>query len=190
MRKYTAAHIRPVENRGRDIAPFLDVLAEIMPLGYEAVCKIHTKKSNHLNGGRGWKQEDGENWRAQLFGQLLGSRKVVQEIIAVFRDDPAVGIIGPGRDVVKYESAVGANESLVRDIQSRLQVAQTNDFEFFAGSMFWFRPEALMPILALNLTIDAFPLETGQIDGTLAHALERLFNLSASKLKYKVCTTK
>lgn len=190
IQKYPSVHIRPVENRGRDIGPFLTLLAEIMPRNYEAVCKIHTKKSDHLNKGRGWKPENGDNWRSQLFTQLLGSRETVQEIITAFRCDATIGILGPKRDVMHYKDALGKNEALVSELQRRLHVPQTGDFEFFAGSMFWFRPEALMPILALNLTIDDFPMETGQIDGTLAHALERLFNLSASKLNYKVCTTK
>ena len=187
LEKYPTVHIRPVENRGRDIAPFLKVLAEIMPRGYRAVCKIHTKKSDHLKNGDGWRPEHGDDWRGQLFKELLGSKKAVQEILAAFRKDPTLGMIGAHRDLMHFKRAVGENQALVRELQSRLHLPQSNDFLFFAGSMFWFRPESLVPILELNLANEDFPMEAGQVDGTLAHAVERVVSLSAAKLNYKVC---
>lgn len=45
--------------------------------------------------------------------------------------------------------------------------------EFPSGSMFWARSEAIQLILNLNLDFDDFPQEDAQIDGTLAHAIER-----------------
>ena len=42
------------------------------------------------------------------------------------------------------------------------------------GTMFWYRPEALKPLFDLNLTEQDFPEEPLPVDGTIAHAIERL----------------
>ena len=57
--------------------------------------------------------------------------------------------------------------------------------EFPAGSMFWFRPQAVAPLLKRRLTFDDFPAESGQIDGTIAHAIERLFLYMAEAQGFK-----
>ncbi len=55
--------------------------------------------------------------------------------------------------------------------------------------MFWLRPAALRPLLDANLDITDFDAESGQHDGTLAHAVERMFALSARAAGMRVVGT-
>src|SRR6185503_4520678 len=63
---FPQAQVYRCENRGRDIAPFLAVFSAISNLGYRYICKIHTKRSQHITSGSQW-QED-------MLDKLLGSQ--------------------------------------------------------------------------------------------------------------------
>jgi lipopolysaccharide biosynthesis protein len=85
---------------------------------------------------------------------------------------------------------MGGNQELIDSLAAKLGLDYAGDyFTFIAGSMFWFKPSAIAPILNLNLGVGDFPQELGQIDGTLAHALERLIGLVASKYDYQILQT-
>jgi lipopolysaccharide biosynthesis protein len=57
--------------------------------------------------------------------------------------------------------------------------------DFFGGTMFWVRPEALKPLRDLRLAAD-MPYEGGLIDGDLPHALERVLPTSVLVAGYKL----
>ena len=68
-----------------------------------------------------------------------------------------------------------ACEALAEQLGISLDAQRYIDFP--AGSMFWARVDALRPLYGLNLPLSAFPPERGQVDGTLQHAVERLFGV-------------
>ena len=75
-------------------------------------------------------------------------------------------------------------EKLTRIIDSKKKEGNF-DWDFPAGSMFWFRPTALQTLENLQLNEDDFEPEQNQLDGTLAHSLERLFTVMAEQEGFK-----
>ncbi len=161
-----------VENRGRDILPFLNILPRVAKDGHHTLLKVHTKKSLH--------RDDGTLWRRDLFDQLLTDKAVLESTIHLDAN-PRIGILGPAGHIVPMSYYWGANSERVQELSARLGVDRPtcNGLNFVAGSMFFARVKALYPILNLALPENEFEPETGQVDGTLAHAIERLFSVSA-----------
>jgi lipopolysaccharide biosynthesis protein len=71
------------------------------------------------------------------------------------------------------------NHSAMRRILSRRDIdVPTEDYQFFAGTMFWVRRDALRLAEALALSEQDFPAEPAPGNGTTSHAMERLLGVS------------
>jgi lipopolysaccharide biosynthesis protein len=160
--------LKEVENHGRDILPFLKMLPQIFADGNELILKIHTKKSNHLNRK--------DLWRNDLFNKLIGVG-AINKAINIFEKNNAIGIIGPANHVLPMYYYYGGNALRVIGLGKKMGVddCYLNNLNFVAGSMFYARKEALLPILNLGLNDSDFEIENLQTDGTMAHAVERAF---------------
>jgi lipopolysaccharide biosynthesis protein len=173
-RAYPHAEIEVVENRGRDIGPFLALLERGRLDPYRYVCKIHGKKSS--DGGR--KTYMGAMWRRRLLFDVLGAPGAADAAIAMFERDPSIGMIGPKvfrlpKEGYAEDLSWSSNRAKTLEIAGRMGVpAGEFKLDFFGGTMFWVRPEALKPLRDLRLAAD-LPLESGLIDGDLPHAIER-----------------
>ena len=167
----TGVVVHPSENRGRDIAPFIALLDDGVFDDYDAVLKLHTKRSLHL-----W---DGEVRRKLLYMMLAGERNATWRMLAAFeaKDTGLVGWEASYRTAGPYWMA---NEARVRDVAAKMRAPEEAvRLGFFEGSMFWFRPAALAALRSLQLSQADFEPEAGQLDGTLHHAIERCFTIAA-----------
>jgi lipopolysaccharide biosynthesis protein len=167
-----SSRIMPVENRGRDVLPFLRALAEAGE--FELGLKLHTKKSPQ--------RADGAHWRKALLDDLVPSPPGVAEVVRRLRDDHRIGFVAPTNFSLSVAPWILANESGMRRVLSTLgrnmNEEDLRDVFFAAGSMFWFRRDALAP-LATPEVFALFEPEEGQLDGTIAHATERLLPIVA-----------
>ncbi len=164
-----AITVKVFQNRGRDIAPFIVGFKEVF-YEYDYFVHLHSKKSPHSEGGL-------LDWREYLFENLLGSAEIVRSHLYLL-EHHNVGIVFPQHFVpLRININWGYDFTLVKQLLKRMGVALNSEqlLEFPSGSMFWGRTDAVKPLLDLELSFSDFPEESGQIDGTLAHAIERSF---------------
>jgi lipopolysaccharide biosynthesis protein len=164
--------IRRFPNRGRDVLPFVQWLDVAAHDGVGLICKVHTKRSPHV--------PTGDAWRRDMLDKLLGSEQGTREIVSSFHAHPALGIVAPAGHLVPSTFFWERNAARVDALCRRLAFdVKGVDFEYVAGSMFWARVEALLPLRKLELLDADFEDEAGLVDGTTAHALERCFPIAA-----------
>ncbi len=174
-------YIYRCENRGRDVAPFLQMYTLALPHQYDQALKLHTKKSKH--------RRDGDRWRIDLYQKLMGTPQLVDAIVKTFSKDLAhqLGIIAPDGHIVSSEFYLASNKETIERLSRFANLSYFGDeFRFVAGSMFWFRMESFLPVSLFGLKVDDFDPEQGQVDGTLAHALERIFGMVIYKTGYRI----
>lgn len=170
------------ENRGRDVLPFFAIFRDVQREGFDLVVKVHTKRSLH--------RKNGGMWRREMVDALL-TRDALTRAQVAFINDPLLGFVGPKRQFVRIFDFIGSNAAGVAQIAKSLGLsdAQVMDSGFFAGTMFAARVSALEPIIELGVTRADFPLESGQLDGTLAHILERCMTFGAIAKGMRIATT-
>jgi lipopolysaccharide biosynthesis protein len=164
-------------NRGRDVAPFLMLLNAGVLDPFDTVLKLHTKKSPHLLFG-GLR-------RRMLYLSLAGERSNVARILSHFARSNA-GLVGMRSLFRSRPSFWMANRNRVTALCARMTPPADPKLAFFEGTMFWVRVSALAPLRSAAIAESEFEAEAGQLDGTLHHALERAFSLSAMAAGYDV----
>jgi hypothetical protein len=175
--------IRIVPNRGRDIGPFLtDCLAGLVR-EYDVIGHLHAKRSVSIDPVLG------ERWREFIWQHLLGNLYPMMDLaLSHFMKDKRVGIIFPEEP---HLMGWGQNLTLASELASRagIGVPLSPFFEFPVGTMFWARSQALTPFLQLRLDWSDYPDEPLSRDGTILHAIERLFPFAAAETGFSFATT-
>ncbi|WP_415844500.1 glycoside hydrolase family 99-like domain-containing protein [Stutzerimonas zhaodongensis] len=159
--------VEEVPNRGRDIAPFIIQFGRRLK-NYDIVGHFHTKKSPQCETLTGWFRS--------LMDVLCGSQSGVAQIFGLLANDGKV-VYPAGRRLTREHSGWSDNFEIARDLVRQTGHFNLADFpyvEFPQGTMFWARGECLHNYLQLPLSFSDFPEEPIEVDGTLAHALERL----------------
>lgn len=163
--------VKRVENRGRDIAPLLVTFHDDV-LALDIVGHIHTKKSLYTGSEQA-------PWRRYLLDSLFGSPDRLGWILGMFQADPQLGMVYPESHagMPLWGHTLLSNGEACDVLAGRMGISLDRQryIDFPAGSMFWARVAALRPLYELRLRLEEFPVEQGQIDGTLQHAVERLF---------------
>jgi lipopolysaccharide biosynthesis protein/glycosyltransferase involved in cell wall biosynthesis len=163
--------IKAFPNAGRDIGPFLTGFGDALCDGYDVVGHIHLKGSPHVEN-----REIVTAWSDFVLDNMLGGDRggpMLDRILGQFTSDDGLGIVYPDDPhIISWTR----NKAAARALAARMGHDKLPDtFNFPVGTMFWIRSAALKPFVDLRLDWDSYPPEPVMIDGTMLHALERLF---------------
>ena len=167
--------IKIVENKGRDVLPFLNQMKTVIK-NYKYICHIHSKISQNS-------QKFGNNWRIYLYNNLLGDKKIILDILSQFENFENLGFIFPEnyyriKILKNNKRRLDTNRRYMNYLLKKLffnkryEVGSLLDFP--AGNMFWARVSAIYQIFDLDIN-DKIPDEKGQIDNTILHGIERIW---------------
>ena len=182
--------VKSFPNIGRDVAPFIVGFREEIPK-YDFILKLHSKKSPHSNALSGWFEHCLDN--------LIGSIDVFYTNMQELNKED-ISIIYPVENYalslgIKHDSCWGHEDGNYDKAKTLLrtlgleQINRNSEFLFPTGNMFWCKPDILEPILDWDLKFEDFDNEGGQIDGTLAHSIERLIGLCCTEYFHKKIIT-
>lgn len=177
--------IRILPNAGRDIGPFLTGFGAELVNGYDIVGHVHTKKSIALADDRLVR-----NWTSFLQENTLGGSTggaMLDRVLNAFAADDRLGVVFPADPHLMSWSR---NRDPAARLAEQLGLGALPDsFDFPVGTMFWMRSTALRPFVELKLDWADYPREPVAYDGTVLHALERLFGVAPVLQGHRIAVT-
>ncbi|MEA1983316.1 MAG: rhamnan synthesis F family protein, partial [Campylobacterota bacterium] len=173
--------VRVVPNIGRDVAPLLITFKDAWS-EYEYICHIHTKRSPHTP----W----GDMWRAFIYEKLLGDPQIIRETLEYLERDEECALLFPENfPAIKGHMHNKKNTPEIKRLLERVNYTKEKSYrgyDFAAGTMQWFKTKHFRELVALEFEHKEFKNSNSDLDGTLAHALERFFSIYAQKSGHRV----
>ena len=100
---------------------------------------------------------------------------MLDSILSSMASDPAIGIVFPDDPNVLSSTD---NRKYADELASRMKCGELPEqFNFPIGSMFWVRSAILKKFVELELAWADYEREPLPADGTMVHAIERLFGV-------------
>lgn len=186
--------VRVIQNRGRDVSSLLVGVKDVI-MDYDIACFAHDKKTAQVSPGT-----IGASFAYKCFENILSNKTYVANIIDTFVKNPRLGILSPPEpNHSAFFTTIGFEWGPNYDVTRKLakELGLTIPMNVYKppiaplGTMFWFRPEAMKPLYAKNWEYEDFPPEPNKIDGTLLHAVERIYPFIVQEAGYypSVCMT-
>lgn len=170
--------VNVIENRGRDVSALL-VATKSFIMNYDYVCFAHDKKTTQIKP-----YCIGEGFSYKCFENILGTEYFVENVIKTFEDNPKLGLLTPPppHHASFYQTlySTWANNydnvmELAKKLGLNVPIYWDNEPIAPLGTMFWFRPKAMRKLFNVNWQYNDFPQEPNNNDGTLLHAIERIY---------------
>ena len=176
-----------IEPRGRDMAALLVGARDIVK-DYDYFCFMHDKKSQ----GKEYITV-GATFRDVLWENNLASPSYITEIIKEFDNNPSLGLIVPPKiyhgtyfnDYISDFWSANLNEA--KDVLDQMGIISNISREFpplSIGNCFWAKYDALEHLFDLYWDYEDFPGEPMPGNGTVSHALERIYGYVAASKGY------
>ncbi|MDR0932608.1 MAG: rhamnan synthesis F family protein [Victivallales bacterium] len=175
LAEFPDAQIRVLENRGYDIAPFIDTVNGVNLDDFDFIVKLHTKRNIrecfcHVN----YRWIYGKRWRRMLL-KFISSPTAVNQTLALFREDPTIGMVGNGDCWIDYERYnMPYDSTFIAPELKRLGI-KTQERGFLSGTMFICRAEIFKP-LQHKIAFTDFPAVADHRTN-LSHAYEMMFGV-------------
>lgn len=178
------------ENRGRDISVLLISARETM-LQYEYICFLHDKKAN-----ADYLKDDVDIWIDNLWGNTVGSAEYIDQVLQLFENNSELGLLVPPEAFGTYTAHWYGdtwleNYLLCKNLADHLKLnadIKEDKMPFTIGTAFWAKTKALKKLFEKEWNYSDFPEEPMPIDGTISHAIERIFGYAAQDAGYKTGT--
>ena len=174
--------IKRTPNRGRDIAPIICTFGQALQK-YDVLLHLQTKKSPH--------DSNKEGWRRYILEHLLGSKDMVGRILTAL--SCGVGAVCPPDFLFNIPSDGWSHPQNIQEAQKVVERCSIGinlqddcpSIDFPQGSMLWARVDYIKEMFNTGLQYTDFPPEPIPVDGTIAHAMERMFFLWGAKTSMK-----
>ena len=182
--EFASLSVRVIGNRGRDVSALLVGAAEVFD-EYDYVCFFHDKKTLQTKPGT-----VGVGFAYKLQENLFATKDYVNNVIRLFSENPRLGMLSPtpphhggyfctlGRKWgPNYDNAL----ALSRQMGFTTPIAPDKMPIAPLGTCFWFRGSAMKPLSDHHWRYEEFPPEPNGIDGTLLHAIERIYPFACAE---------
>lgn len=186
--KFNKFEVLLIKNRGRDVSALLVATKDFI-MNYDYVCFAHDKKVTQIP-----RLSVGAGFAYQCLENVLASETYVKNVINTFKENERLGVLFPPPPFhAEYAPSVAngwgtgnfeATVSLAKQLNMTVPISGKKRCIAPLGTMFWFRPKSMKVLFDHDWKYNEFPQEPNKFDGTLLHAVERIYCYAAQQLGY------